>query len=129
MSHLSHQQCKDTTSQRNDFIWTAGGLLPGEDSCTLFDKSCNAQKCSITSQISLLVWLPAVPDGAWSLSDLFAGQHDPREQSIPAESVNRPIQYVRRLRQDLPELVQFIFSYRSIVNVKSCGYQQDFLAL
>ena len=79
--------------------------MPGEESCTLFHNSCNAQKCSITSQISFLVWLPVVPLGARSVSGLFAGQRDPREQSIPAESVNHPIQYLRRLRQDPPELV------------------------
>ena len=44
ISHLSHQQWKDTTSQRNHFIWTAGGLSTGEEYSTLFDNSCNYQK-------------------------------------------------------------------------------------
>ena len=105
ISCLFHQQFKDITSQRNHFNWTAGGLSPGEESCTLFHNSCNAQKCSITSQISLLVCLPAVPFGARCLLGLFAGQRNPSEESIPAESVNHVIQYLRRLRQDPPELV------------------------
>ena len=42
--HLIHQWCKDTLSQRNHFVWTPGGLLPGEESCTLFHNSCH-EKC------------------------------------------------------------------------------------
>ena len=42
--HLIHQQCKDTLSHRNHFVWTPGGLSPGEELCTLFHNSCN-EKC------------------------------------------------------------------------------------
>ena len=46
--------------QKNKFIWTAGGVLLGEQSRTIFDNSCNEQRCGITSQINVLLLLPAV---------------------------------------------------------------------